>query len=132
MCIRDRYWDSETLLLVCLCGAALLACGTAMLMTRSVHKALSTLQALAETMPDRPLTLEDYERQRFSDFDGLARTIAAASMNAQALLTRASESRHELEALLDSMQDAVVAVDQAGRIPVSYTHLDVYKRQRIG
>jgi two-component system phosphate regulon sensor histidine kinase PhoR len=111
-----RYWDSETLLLVCLCGAVLLACGTAGLMTRSVHKALSTLQALAETMPDRPLTLEDYERQRFSDFDGLARTIAAASMNAQALLTRASESRHELEALLDSMQDAVVAVDQAGRI----------------
>ncbi len=28
----------------------------------------------------------------------------------------ASESRRELEAMIDSMQDAVVAVDQAGRI----------------
>jgi two-component system phosphate regulon sensor histidine kinase PhoR len=37
-------------------------------------------------------------------------------MQAQRNLMRASESRHELEALLDSMQDAVVAVDQAGRI----------------
>jgi two-component system phosphate regulon sensor histidine kinase PhoR len=109
-------WDGDTVLLVCLCCAMLLACVTALLMTRSVRKALSTLQTLAEKMPDQPLTLEDYEQQRFSDFDGLARTIATASMNAQGALARASASRHELEALLDSMQDAVVAVDQAGRI----------------
>jgi len=109
-------WDGDTLLLVSLSGGALLACVTALLMTRSVRKALSTLQTLAEKMPDQPLTLEDYERQRFSDFDELARTIATASMNAQGALARASASRYELEALLDSMQDAVVAVDQAGRI----------------
>jgi two-component system phosphate regulon sensor histidine kinase PhoR len=109
-------WDGDTLLLVCLSGVVLLSCVTALLMTRSVRKALSTLQGLAEKMPDQPLTLEDYEQQRFSDFDGLARTIATASMNAQGALARASASRHELEALLDSMQDAVVAVDQAGRI----------------
>ena len=31
-------------------------------------------------------------------------------------LARSQESRRELEALLDSMQDAVLAVDAAGRI----------------
>jgi two-component system phosphate regulon sensor histidine kinase PhoR len=110
------HWDGDTLILVCLCAAVLLACVTALVMTRSLRKAISTVQELAETMPDRPLTLEDYERQRFSDFDELARAIANASVNSQRALLRASESRHELEALLDSMQDAVVAVDQAGRI----------------
>jgi two-component system phosphate regulon sensor histidine kinase PhoR len=108
--------DAVTLLLVCLCGAVLLACVAALVTTRSVRRAIQTLQELTETMPDQPLTLEDYERQRFSEFDGLARSIATASIQAQRTLMRASESRHELEALLDSMQDAVVAVDQAGRI----------------
>ncbi len=110
------HWDGDTLLLVIFCAAVLLASMTALLTTRTLRKAIWTVQELAETMPDQPLTLEDYERQRFSDFDGLARTIASSSMNSQRALMRVSESRHELEALLDSMQDAVVAVDQAGRI----------------
>ena len=51
-----------------------------------------------------------------SDFDGLARAISVASDHVERALNDASESRRELEAMIDSMQDAVVAVDAAGRI----------------
>jgi two-component system phosphate regulon sensor histidine kinase PhoR len=85
-------------------------------MAQYVRKSLFPLQALAEKIPDRTPALEEHELQRFSDFDGLAGAIAGASTKAQGALTMASESRRELEALLDSMQDAVVAVDAAGRI----------------
>jgi two-component system phosphate regulon sensor histidine kinase PhoR len=108
--------SAEVLLGVCLGGAFLLAGGTALVMTRSVRKALAPLQTLAETMPEHSPVPEDYERQRYEDFDGLAKAIAVASTSAQGALARASESRRQLEALLDSMQDAVVAVDAAGRI----------------
>jgi two-component system phosphate regulon sensor histidine kinase PhoR len=52
----------------------------------------------------------------YRDFDGLALSLAAASGQVQRALGRAAESRRELEALLDSMQDAVVGVDAAGRM----------------
>jgi two-component system phosphate regulon sensor histidine kinase PhoR len=81
-----------------------------------MRQALLPLQVLAETLPDQASLPPQYERQRFSDFEGLARAISTASANAQGALARASASRRELEALLDSMQDAVVAVDAAGRI----------------
>ena len=84
--------------------------------SRLLQKELVPLQRLAEMIPDRTPVLEDFELQRFSDFDDLAGAIAAASTKSQTRLMRSSESRHELEALLDSMQDAVVAVDAAGRI----------------
>ena len=85
-------------------------------MAQFVRKSLFPMQALAEKIPARTPALEELELQRFSDFDGLAGAIARASTKTQGALTTASESRHELEALLDSMQDAVVAVDAAGRI----------------
>ncbi len=53
---------------------------------------------------------------QFRDFDGLAGALASASMQVKGSLSKAGESRRQLEALLDSMQDAVVAVDAAGRI----------------
>jgi two-component system phosphate regulon sensor histidine kinase PhoR len=52
----------------------------------------------------------------YGDFDGLAHALAAASGSIQSALGEAAESRRELEALLDSMQDAVVAVDESGKI----------------
>jgi two-component system phosphate regulon sensor histidine kinase PhoR len=110
------HWGGDTLLVVCLGGAILLAAMTALVMTRSVRRALAPLQTLAEKMPEQAPLPEDYERQRYEDFDGLARAIAMASTSAQDALLLASESRRQLEALLDSMQDAVVAVDAAGRI----------------
>jgi two-component system phosphate regulon sensor histidine kinase PhoR len=53
---------------------------------------------------------------RYRDFDGLAYALSSASQQVQNSLAKAAESRRELEALLDSMQDPVVAVDVAGRI----------------
>ncbi|MBW4040464.1 MAG: PAS domain-containing protein, partial [Acidobacteria bacterium] len=53
---------------------------------------------------------------RFDDFEGLAYVLAKSSAEVQRRLGDAAESRRELEGLLDSMQDAVIAVDAAGRI----------------
>jgi len=52
----------------------------------------------------------------FTDFDVLAQSLALASGQVRDALAVSAESRHNLEALLDSMQDAVVAVDSSGRI----------------
>jgi two-component system phosphate regulon sensor histidine kinase PhoR len=109
--------DSPKLLLgLLLAGVILMAGVAALAMARFVRKELVPLQTLAEKIPDQIPTLDELELQRYSEFDGLAGAIAGASMKAQGALTLASESRRELEALLDSMQDAVVAVDAAGRI----------------
>ncbi len=110
-------WFSLGMVIALLCGsAALFACIAALGVTRSVRQGLAPLQKLAETLPDQTPELEDFELQRYSDFDGLAGAIAGASTKTQSALMRASASRRELEALLDSMQDAVVAVDASGRI----------------
>jgi two-component system, OmpR family, phosphate regulon sensor histidine kinase PhoR len=71
------------------------------------------LQNSAAAIPDRQI---DEIHPSFSDFDGLARAISVSSQNVSRALKDASESRLELEAMIDSMQDAVVAVDPAGRI----------------
>ncbi len=52
----------------------------------------------------------------YRDLEETTYVLARASSEVAQTLHRADESRHELEALLDSMQDAVVAVDTAGRI----------------
>ncbi len=55
-------------------------------------------------------------RPGFSDFEDMAQAISQTSGRVERTLAEAAESRHELEAMIDSMQDAVVAVDSAGRI----------------
>jgi two-component system phosphate regulon sensor histidine kinase PhoR len=55
-------------------------------------------------------------KSRFRDFEGLAHVISKTSARVDRTLVEAAESRRELEAMIDSMQDAVVAVDPAGRI----------------
>jgi len=97
-------------------AALLLAAAAAAGTTRLIRSALAPLQSMAEKVPDRAPSLEEMDLPQFTEFDDLAGAISSASLKAQAALQRASESRRELEALLDSMQDAVVAVDQAGRI----------------
>ena len=91
------------------CWAAL----NALLLTRSIRRNLTSLQLSAGAIPERRVNVEP---STYSDFDGLAREIALASVRTESVLSKSSESRRELEAILDSMQDAVVAVDQAGRI----------------
>ncbi len=50
------------------------------------------------------------------EFDGTIELLQQASERLMRTLSAAGEERPQLEALLDSMQDAIVAVDEAGRI----------------
>ncbi|MEO6911424.1 MAG: ATP-binding protein [Edaphobacter sp.] len=86
---------------------------SAYLLARSVGQNLLVLRASTAAIPERSV---DATENRYSDFDEIAETISTTSSHVQRLLADASESRHELEAMIDSMQDAVVAVDQAGHI----------------
>lgn len=104
------------LVLTVVAGVLLLAVVTALGMGQLVRRGLAPLQKLAETVPAQTPSLDELELAPYSDFDELASAIAGASTKARDALRRAAESRHQLEALLDSMQDAVVAVDAAGRI----------------
>ena len=79
----------------------------------SLRKILEPLQRSANSMTEgqqAPLSTG------YRDFDGLAEALSSASGQVQSSLEQAAESRRELEALLDSMQDPVVAVDLGGRI----------------
>ena len=85
----------------------------AFFLARSVRQNIARLQASTAAIPERHVGVID---PSYSDFDGLARAISLASDHVERTLNVASESRRELEAMIDSMQDAVVAVDSAGRI----------------
>jgi two-component system, OmpR family, phosphate regulon sensor histidine kinase PhoR len=50
------------------------------------------------------------------EFDGTVELLQQASERLERTLAATGEERRQLEALLDSMQDAVIAVDSAGRI----------------
>jgi two-component system phosphate regulon sensor histidine kinase PhoR len=89
------------------------AATNAFLFTRSVGQNIALIHKSVAATPEQPITVI---KNRYSDFDDLTQTISARSEHTQRLLTDAAESRRELEAMIDSMQDAVVAVDSAGRI----------------
>ena len=90
---------------------------SAYLLSRAVRKSITPLQSAAHAIASPPVNLAPtLLHPRFRDFEALARSIAAASREVEAALARASTSRRELEAIVDSMEDAVVAVDAAGRI----------------
>jgi two-component system phosphate regulon sensor histidine kinase PhoR len=85
----------------------------ALLLARSVRQNITQLENSTAAIAEHPVELLD---QRFQDFDGLAHAITAVSGHVERVLANAAESHNELVAMIDSMQDAVVAVDQAGRI----------------
>jgi len=85
----------------------------AFMLSRSVRRSVAILQVSTASIAERPVGVL---HPQFSDFDGLAQAISLASGHVERVLNDAAESRRELEAMIDSMQDAVVAVDQAGRI----------------
>ena len=98
----------ETAILLLLWCAAM-----ALWTASSLRRILRPLQASAnELIESQHVPLPTMYR----DFDGLSYALASASTRVQQSLAKAAESRRELEALLDSMQDAVVSVDAAGRI----------------
>jgi two-component system, OmpR family, phosphate regulon sensor histidine kinase PhoR len=97
-------------------GIALLigwAAINAFFMARSMRHNIVRLEVSTAAIPERHVGAVDLS---YSDFDGLARAISVASDRVERVLNNASESRRKLEAMIDSMQDAVVAVDAAGRI----------------
>ncbi len=85
----------------------------AYLLTRSMRRTIEQLQKEVASVPEKRA---EVVQPTFSDFDGLAGAIARTSSHVEHILAKAAESRTELEAMIDSMQDAVVAVDSAGRI----------------
>ncbi len=93
----------------------LLAAAAAWWTARSLAEGMRPLQRSAFGILDEGGSGEP-EEPVYRDFDALARALGAASRQVHHALAASAESRHELEGLLDSMQDAVVAVDGAGRI----------------
>lgn len=100
----------------------------AWMLARSVRHSILPLQHSAATLA-RPQSSADMahgtlaagmvDRVRdegYSDFDLLAQALARATREVQTALANAAGSRDELAAMIDSLQDAVVAVDSAGRI----------------
>jgi two-component system phosphate regulon sensor histidine kinase PhoR len=85
----------------------------AFFLARSVRQTITRLQASTAAIPERHVGVI---HPSYSDFDDLAHAISLASDHVESALNKVSESRRELEAMIDSMQDAVVAVDSAGRI----------------
>ena len=89
--------------------------------TYSVRQAIAPLQRAAAAIAETPeigsarLRGDEYE-PGYKDFLSLSKALVGAAGHVEQSLARAQESRRELEALLDSMQDAVLAVDSAGRI----------------
>ena len=92
----------------------------ALLLVRSIRQNIAALQTSTAAIAERPVAVRD---QRYHDFDGLARAISTVSTHVERVLADAAESRNELVAMIDSMQDAVVAVDQAGRIQWTNQHM---------
>jgi two-component system phosphate regulon sensor histidine kinase PhoR len=104
---NPRGWVLEAVLIL---GWAAL---NAFLLARTVRQNIARLQTSTAAIPERHVGVID---STYRDFDALARAISVASDHVERALNAASESRRELEAMIDSMQNAVVAVDAAGRI----------------
>jgi two-component system phosphate regulon sensor histidine kinase PhoR len=104
---NPRGWVLEAAIIV---GWAAL---NAYLLARSVRQNITRLEQSTSAIPERHVGVIALS---YSDFDGLARAVSLASDHVEGALNEASESRRQLEAMIDSMQNAVVAVDSAARI----------------
>jgi two-component system phosphate regulon sensor histidine kinase PhoR len=81
--------------------------------TRVVTNAMEAMEPAAGTIAVRE---EPWPEPAFRQMDGLAFALQVSAAEVARQLEASSESRRKLEALLDSMQDAVTSVDAAGRI----------------
>ena len=86
---------------------------SALLMARSVGNDISALRTATAAIAKPPVSVVG---NKYADFDEIGSAIQLSSEQVQRRLADATEGGHQLEAMIDSMQDAVVAVDQAGRI----------------
>ena len=105
--LGNRFWLVKAILIV---GSAIVVAAVA---ARNFRRALHPVAASAAQVMGGPFPAVTVQ---YSDLDHITNLLAEASVDVARTLRHADESRHELEALLDSMQDAVVAVDASGRI----------------
>ncbi len=105
--LGNRFWLVKTVLIA---GSALVV---AAVVARDLRRALQPIATSAAQVTGGPFPAAAVP---YSDLDHTTHILAEASVEVAQTLHHADESRHKLEALLDSMQDAVVAVDASGRI----------------
>ena len=79
-----------------------------------VTRGIEALEPMAASVLEPPA--EPQLEPQFRQLEGLVDALHASSMAVERRLSASSESRRKLEALLDSMEDAVTSVDSAGRI----------------
>jgi len=106
MMLRPRVWV-EILAGLIAAGWVAWRCG------RFVTNALEELEPAAASVGMREAVVP---RVAFRQMEGLVDALEVSSAEVARQLAASAESRRKLEALLDSMQDAVTSVDAAGRI----------------
>jgi two-component system phosphate regulon sensor histidine kinase PhoR len=79
-----------------------------------IRREMNGIETAVRTLPNWDQSRERISR--FSEWEGPFQVIRSTSRRLEQQLGTADGARLQLEALLDSMQDAVVAVDAAGRI----------------
>jgi two-component system phosphate regulon sensor histidine kinase PhoR len=80
---------------------------------RAVTMAIEALEPAAASVAARTV---EWPAPAFTQFEGIVDALHVSSEAVSRQLGASAESRRKLEALLDSMQDAVTSVDAAGRI----------------
>ena len=107
LAIPHRYWGVDVL--VILLGVILGALWIGYLLKSAVVAVRTLTAESAQRVPVAKPSL-------FRDFSDLSDSLIEAFARSDRSFAESAKSRQELEAMLDSMQDAVVAVDAAGRI----------------
>jgi two-component system phosphate regulon sensor histidine kinase PhoR len=115
------------------CAAMLAVVGAAVLLGR-IRAEARRLEVVARALPDWDTTAAGAGWS--TELADTAEAIRSSSERISKRLNRLQEDRLQLEALLDSMQDAVVAVDAAGRIQWTNRAMhglvpDVYSRSAV-
>ena len=96
---------------VCFCLAVMAALGVGWWVARTLRRGLEPVAALCGADLSEPPPIASVR-----EFAELGDTIQGTLRRVDQVLDASVSARQELEAMLDSMQDAVVAVDAAGRI----------------
>jgi two-component system, OmpR family, phosphate regulon sensor histidine kinase PhoR len=94
-------------------GGVALSILIAVLFRVRIHLEMTKLDWLVQRLPQFD---EAWAKPGPREFDSTVEMVQQASDRLERTLSAAGDERRQLEALLDSMQDAVVAVDAGGRI----------------